>query len=100
MTLTLRGLICILALDQKSAEAIVGRNEPSPWKKGKDGSLTENRRAECRIGGMTTSVYHESDESIKRVRELLLLALNDRIKETCRRAEPGDATGKNDAPAK
>jgi hypothetical protein len=40
-TLTLRGLIYILVLNQKSAEAIVGRKRAISRYKGKDGSLTD-----------------------------------------------------------
>ena len=39
--LTLRGLIYILVLHQKSAEAIVGRKRAISRYKGKDGSLTD-----------------------------------------------------------
>ena len=81
-------------LNQKSAEVIVGRNEPSPFKvKMEVSQKTEGLNVG--IGEVITSVYHKSNESRKHIRELLLPALDDGIKETCRRAEPSDATSKN-----
>jgi len=48
-----------------------------------------------RIGEVITSVYHKSNESRNTLENFCYLLSMTEIKETCRRAEPSDATREN-----